>query len=85
MAVAGWRAAELVPGACEPGHRPAGQAGQAGALQRALGGWVLRAAIGPGRAGCLLLTSRLVGRSWWVWHVTNVPGDLGCGGEHQLS
>lgn len=37
----------------------------------------MRAAIGPGQAGCLLLTSHLVGRGWWVWHVTNVPGDLG--------
>lgn len=45
----------------------------------------VRAAIGPGQAGCLLLTSHLVGRGWWVWHVTNVPGDLGCRGEHQLS
>lgn len=25
------------------------------------------------------------GQGWWVWHVTNVPGDLVCRGEHQLS
>lgn len=34
---------------------------------------------------CPLLTSNLVGRSWWLWHVTDIPGDLGCGGGHQLS
>jgi len=34
------------------------------------------AAIGGGQAGCLLLTSGLVGRSWGVWHARSVPETL---------